>query len=133
MNDQNQTPENKMATLLGGAEIPCHFTNGPAAIVRVRQLPVRLMPRYLEALDDEPAFVELLCDKPAGWADTLTIESHEAILAEGERLNREAFFSWLVRRADRQERMAPGSTDERTKALISHWRTFARKSAFVAG
>ena len=79
--------------------------------MKIRQLPVSLYPAFLAAQDDEPKMVELLCDRPAGWADTLTPEAFEAIVIAGETLNTDFFSRWVQRRLSRQERLLPGITE----------------------
>ena len=111
--------DSKTETLLGGRMMVAAYVDGTTETVKVRQLPIRLLPQYLAAIDDEPKLVELLCDKPAGWSDNLRLESHEAILAAGEELNSESFFAWLRRRVSRQERLVPGSSGELGRQLLS--------------
>jgi len=117
-----------MATLLGGVDLTVKKLDGTTEAVKVRQLPVRLLQTYLLKLDDEAAAVELFCDKPEGWSDTLTIESFTAVVTEGERLNSETFFAWLQRRIARQERLVPNSTGEVGKTVLSHSLTSLPKS-----
>ena len=117
-----------MQTLLGYSEVPVTFATGETATVKVRQLPVRLLSAYLLKIDDEAGAVELFTNQPEGWADTLTLESFEAILKEGERLNSESFFAWLRRRVERQERIAPGTTGDAGKVLLSHLPTSSPRS-----
>ncbi len=111
--------DSKTETLLGGRTMVAAFNDGTSETVQVRQLPIRLLPQYLAAIDDEPKLVELLCDKPSGWSDNLRLDSHAAILAAGEEVNSESFFAWLRRRVSRQERLAPGSSGELGKALLA--------------
>jgi len=112
-----------MDTITGGRDITARLTNGTIEAVRLRQLPVRLLPKYLETIDDEPARIELVADKPKGWADGLTLASHEELLAASEALNSDTFFAWLRRRVERQERLAPGSSGELGKHLLSGSKT----------
>ena len=88
-------------------------------IVFLRQLPVRLLPQYLATIDDEAARLELLADKPAGWSDKLTADSHVELLEVGEGLNTDSFSAWLRRRVQRQEQLVPGSSGELGKQLLS--------------
>lgn len=121
--------DNKMATLMGGTETTVEKLDGTSETVKVRQLPVRLLQSYLLKLDDEAAAIELFCDKPEGWADTLTIASCAAVVTEGEKLNSESFFAWLQRRVARQERLVPNSTGEVGKTVLSLSPTSSPKSA----
>ncbi len=59
---------------------------------------------------DENRLVELFCDKPEGWSDTLTVESFEKVVTEGEKLNADFFSRWVQRRLTRQEKVMPGIT-----------------------
>ena len=95
------------------------FRDGTTEVVNVRQLPVRLLPKYLATIDEEAERIELLTDKPSGWADKLTPASHLELLEAGEELNAEDFFAWLRRKVQRQERLAPGSSGELGKAVLS--------------
>lgn len=121
--------DNKITTLMGGSEMTAQKLDGTSETVKVRQLPVRLLQSYLLKLDDEAAAIELFCDKPEGWADTLTIESCAAIVTKGEELNSESFFAWLQRRVARQERLVPNSTGEVGKTVLSISPTSSPKSA----
>jgi hypothetical protein len=122
------TPNDKMATLLGFSEVAVTFTSGEQGTVKVRQLPVRHLAAYLLKIDDEAGAVELFTNQPEGWADTLTLASFEAVLAEGEKLNSDSFFAWLRRRVERQERIAPGTTGDAGKVLLSRLPTSSPKS-----
>lgn len=112
-----------IATLTGGRQMTARFTNGTTESITLRQVPIRLMPSYLATMDDEPALLELVADKPKGWADGLTIESHEELIAASEALNSDTFFAWLRRRVRRQESLAPGSSGELGKAVLSGSKT----------
>lgn len=98
-----------METLLGHTDLTVTLLDGSTEQVQVRQLPIREYPAYLAAQLDEAAMVEMICAKPAGWADTLTHESIESIVTEGDRMNADFFGRWLQRRIARQERLLPGS------------------------
>ena len=73
-----------------------------AETVFVRQLPIRLFPQLRAALQDEGKMIELYCDKPAGWADGLTVESHEELIAKGDEINRDFFSRWVERMKSRE-------------------------------
>ena len=97
-------------TLVGGMSFTATKIDATEEPVQIRQLPVRLLPQLLAALEDEPAMVELFCDKPKGWSDSLAPESFETIVTEGERINADFFSRWAQRRIQRVERLLPGST-----------------------
>lgn len=98
-------------TLFGGADVTVIMLDGTEQRVMVRQLPIRAMPALLLAQDDEAASIELYCDKPAGWTDTITRDSAERIVTEGERINSDFFGRWLARRVERYKRAAPWLVD----------------------
>lgn len=85
--------------------------DGSTETVFVRVLPVRDFPRLLGSLEDEPAMAEVFCDQPSGWAGQLNLESLEAVVLKGEKLNEDFFSRWAQRRLARQERIMPGITD----------------------
>lgn len=94
-------------TLLGGLPISVKFRDGTTEKVFVREVPIRKLPDFMEAQDDEPALVELVCEKPEGWADTLTTESFEGIVRQGGDLNFPLLERWLQRKADAVKRLQP--------------------------
>ena len=114
--------ENKFNTLMGGKELVIwRLAEGAEReeTVRVRQLPIKLYPRMLECVDDEAALVELYCDQPKGWAETLSLDSFEAIVAEADKLNADFFSRWVARRLGRMERVKPGITERMLGAASS--------------
>jgi hypothetical protein len=102
----------KTETLVGGLEVEVALTAGGKEKVFIRQIPVRLMPQMLASLEDENRLVELFCEKPEKWSDTLTVESFEKLVTEGERLNADFFSRWVQRRLSRQEKVMPGITEK---------------------
>lgn len=111
-------PTETIETLAGGKTVRAHLTNGTTEAVFVKQLPIRKLPDYLAKQDDEAGLIELACEKPAGWVDNLTVESHEALIEAVEAMNNVPFFAWLRRKVRRAERLAPGSTGEQGKAML---------------
>jgi len=111
-NEENASPASdkvdELITALGGAEIEITYRDGGKETVKVRQIPVRHMDKYLLAIDNEPVAVELFCGKPAGWSDSLTEESFNAIAEKGQDINLPFFGPWLRRRMKRIEVMKPG-------------------------
>lgn len=106
-------------TLIGGKQVIVNLTDGMKESVFVKQLPIRKLPEYLAKQDDEAGLIELATDKPAGWADKLTIDSHETLIEAVEAMNHVPFFAWLRRKVRRAEQLAPGSTGEQGKAMLS--------------
>lgn len=86
--------------------------DGTTCVVQVQRLRVKDFPRYLAAMPDECRQVEVLCGQEPGWAESLTIESHEAILAEGEKLNADFFSRWLERRKAREAKLPKADMGE---------------------
>lgn len=108
-----------MAVAAGHKDLAAYHRNGTVETITVRALPVRKFDEFLKLIDDEAATIELVTDKPKGWADTLMPHSHAEILRVSEELNGSDFFAWLQRRVQRQERLAPGSSGEMGKRLLS--------------
>jgi hypothetical protein len=98
--DSKQT--DPMATLLGGRELTIHRLERDAdEKVFVRQLPIKLYPKLRDCLADECAQLELYCDKPPGWAESLTPPQHEQLITVAEEINRDFFSRWLDRQKGR--------------------------------
>jgi hypothetical protein len=90
-----------MNTIIGGTKVTVIFIDGTSGEVFVRQLPVKVYPQLVEAMQDELKHIDLLCDKP-GLAETLTPDSHEAVIEAGEKLNADFFSRWLERKQKRE-------------------------------
>lgn len=108
-----------MAVAAGRKDIAAYHRNGTVETITVRAVPVRNYDQILKFIDDEPGTIELVTEKPPGWSDTLMPHSHAEILRVSEELNGADFFAWLQRRVQRQERLAPGSSGELGKRLLS--------------
>lgn len=113
------TATEKTIALHGGKTVVARFRDGMNRELKVRQLAVRELPDFLRLIDDEPGKIELCAGLTAAEVDNLTPESHEELHAAVEEVNSDAFFAWLRRRVQRQERLAPGSSGELGKALLS--------------
>lgn len=113
------TEAEKNETLMGGKELTITKLDKTTERVLVRQLPVSAMSRYASCVTDETAMVELFCDKPDGWADTLTNESFEEIIDEGERINEFFFARWRDRQRRRAERISPGIQEKIASQITS--------------
>lgn len=100
------TPQpTSMETLLGASVLKVNTLDGRSLDVRIRQLPVRDMPKYLAAQDDEPAMIELVCELDSKVVDALTQDSHAALIAEIERVNCDFFVRWAQRQKARGDRL----------------------------
>ena len=78
-------------------EAGAEFNDGETEDVKVRQLTIREVedPSFVYTISSEAAFLELACDKPKGWADGLTEDSHLALHYIAHTLNRPI---WLQRK-----------------------------------
>ncbi len=87
----------------GGVKVHVEYRDGTFEDVLVRELPVRLINDFMSlyTAGDEPKLVELMCNKPEGWADTILVESHEEIIDKGLEVN----FPVFERSASRREKM----------------------------
>jgi hypothetical protein len=93
----------------GGVELEVTFEDGHAERVKVRQLKIiKEFDRYLAVQDDETAEVELVCDKPKGWAETLAPESFDRIADLSQELNLPLFRNRYRRLRARSEAINPG-------------------------
>jgi hypothetical protein len=95
-------------TIIGGTDAIVTLRDKSSEAVFIHQLPIEQFPKLLSVQDDEPKMVELFCQKQPGWASTLSLESIEHVIAEGERLNSDFFSRWVHRKLARQERLVPG-------------------------
>lgn len=107
----------KAATLTGSFEFHVNHSNGDKSVVKVRQLPIKEFPKFLQVQDDELEMIDFVCGKTKGFAETLTPECHEALVAEIEKVNADFFLRWVERRKARVEKLAPGAFQ---KALTNH-------------
>lgn len=91
----------EMEDVLGGRMVEVYRAGGGESEgVRVRALSIRKLEQLLSLAGKEAEKAELYADKPEGWADTLTVESVEAVLEAGDRLN----FTVLQRLRERRAR-----------------------------
>ena len=116
--DPMTTPTPDLTTLLGFVELNIILIEDTKEIVKVRQLKMRQMPAYQAVFNDEGATIELFCERPKGWADTLTPESWEQIIIEGEKLNLSFLERHAARARARGEKIAPGA-EERMQLLLA--------------
>jgi len=106
MSTENKKGPSKLETLMGGNEIAVVLLDTGSERVKVRQLAVKYLPELLRIESslpfDEIAEVCLLTGKETDWAERLAPESHEAIINEGEKLNRDFFGRWVSRQPKRE-------------------------------
>lgn len=97
--------------------------DGSQEQVTVRQLHVNEYPLYQVSMENEPLMVDLLCSKlspknePTGWSLTLTLESFEAVVETGDRINADFFGRWLARDLRRKKVLLDGLGDRAVAAL----------------
>lgn len=118
MSTENISPT-PTETVMGGLNVIVTHSDKGTDTVFVRQLAIEDYPKLLQAQDDECKMIELYCDRPIGWAKTLSPDSHEKLVEEGERLNSDFFLRWVQRRISRQERLLPGITQRMRDAALS--------------
>jgi len=100
MADEEQKAASELITLAGGVEMEVTFqNNGAGEKVKVRQIPISKMQEFILAMGDESHSIELYCDKPKGWADTLSVESANAVADKGQEINVPFLQAWWKRQA----------------------------------
>jgi hypothetical protein len=115
-NPNGPTPDE---TLHGGADLIVSKRDGTSETVRIRQLSVGEFPMLLTAQDDEAKAAALYTARTVEWFGGLTLESQEALVIEGDRINADFFGRWFQRRLARQERLMPGVTDRILGVAVS--------------
>lgn len=117
MDEQDNTTE-ELVTIAGGVDMEVDYSNnGSKETIRVMQIPISKISAFLTAWGDEGALIELYCDKPKGWADTLALQSASAIADKGQELNLPFLGAWLKRQAKWREVQAQGMTQEEKARL----------------
>lgn len=110
---------NSTNTLTGCSEFTVQKKDGTPEIVKVRQLAIKEFPTYERICSDELQTIDFVCSRNAGFAETLTIESHEGLIAEIERVNGSFFSRWLARQIERQEKIVPGIREKLALATLT--------------
>lgn len=115
---EEEKKDTELVTIAGGVELVVTYqNNGASETVKVRQLPVSKIQQFILTMADEAQSIELYCDKPKGWADTLTVESANAVADKGQELNLPFFAAWFRRQMKWRESQQPppnaGSVKER--------------------
>ena len=90
-----------MTTLLGGIKFTATKLDGSTEEIFIRQLPIKEFPVLRDHLGDELAMLEIYCAQPKGWAAMLMPASHDAVITEAEKLNRDFFLRWVERQKAR--------------------------------
>ena len=105
-------------TLFGGEELSVSFKDGTADTVRVLQLDVDSWPKYSLIANKEKRAVELFCNKPEGWAETLAPESFDRVIEKGEEINLPFYERWCRRMDRRNEIFNPGIGEKRRQMTL---------------
>jgi hypothetical protein len=101
----------ELITIAGGVEMEVSFqNNGSSERVKIRQIPISQLQNFILTMGNEAAAIELYCDKPKGWADTLTMESASAVADKGQELNLPFFAAWFRRQMKWRVSQQPGGT-----------------------
>jgi hypothetical protein len=108
------------ATILhGGKEVIVRVSADLNETVFVRQLAIREKTEYLAAQDDEDKIIALVTGRPDKWIHALPIAQAEKLVLAADEVNGDFFHRWLTRRADRIERVAPGTRERMLAARVS--------------
>ncbi|QYY34617.1 hypothetical protein [Ruficoccus sp. ZRK36] len=102
---ETQNADNSI--LNGGSILNVCLVDDSEETVTVRLLKIREFPDYLRFVDQEERLAEFLCDKPEGWADTLTVDSLLDICEQGHGINFKNACRWGERRAQVNEALLP--------------------------
>jgi hypothetical protein len=114
--DEQIKQQQELITIAGGVEMEVAYqNNGDKEKVKVRQIPISKIQNFIFAMGNESEAIELYCDKPKGWADTLSVESASAIADKGQELNLPFFKAWFRRQMKWRESQQPGTTTGTTE------------------
>jgi hypothetical protein len=116
--ESTNKPAVSLSTITGGTAMVVTKLNGETENVRVRQLPVNLLPEMLTVFQNEPALVELYCERPAGWAATLSRDSYEAVVEKGQAENGSFFARWLARHLAKTELIVPNFREDMARTAF---------------
>ncbi len=92
---------------LGGEEIPIRLADGSEDTVKVRLFKLAEFPEYLRRIEDEEALAEFACQKEAGWAVSVDLDSILDIAEKAHDLNFSRARRWGERRAKLNEALLP--------------------------
>ena len=120
--EQTDKQQQELITIAGGVEMEVAYqNNGDKEKVKVRQIPISKYSQYIMVMHDTALVIELYCDKPKGWADSLTLESAIDVAEKGQELNRPFFERWFRIQMKWRESQQPttGDTEENKLAAVS--------------
>ena len=92
---------NELITIAGGVGIEVAKQDGSKETVKVRQIPISKFQQFAFAISwgNTSDAIELYCDKPKGWADTLAVASAVAVMEKGREINLPFFKAWSADQA----------------------------------
>lgn len=105
MNEAKESGPTRIETMLGGGCALVLYLSGESETVSIIQIPISKIREYIAALDDESVVISLYTGKPKEWADTITHDSVERIISEGERVNLDFLTRWCQRQKERGARL----------------------------
>ena len=114
---EKSPPVDELITIIGGVDLEVEHLDGSKESVKVRQIPVSKIQQFAFALGNEAEMIELYCDKPKDWADTLTYESASAAADKGQEINLPFFGAWFRRQAKWRESQSAGAIADLEKKL----------------
>ncbi|SRR6266498_3588239 len=90
------TTDDKPVSIADAVELEVTHLDGSKETVKVRQILLSKFSQYalLVSWGHQAEMIELYCDKPKGWADTLTAESAIAVADKGQEINLPFFKAW---------------------------------------
>jgi hypothetical protein len=109
---RDKSAQDELVTIAGGVEMEVTHQDGSKETVKVRQIPISKIQKFVVALGDEAGTIGLYCDKPSEWADTLSLDSASAVLDKGQELNLPFLSAWFRRQAKWRESQATGAIAE---------------------
>jgi hypothetical protein len=89
--------EAEMTAMLGGVGLKVTLLDGTQEDVLVAALSFAKLPGFGDVVHDEVKLIELVCDRPAGWAVQVVQTHAEQIVLLGRELNEPPFYRWAAR------------------------------------
>lgn len=95
MSEKREPTEQEI--LNGFSRVEINLTNGQKELLEVRVLSLRKIQEFMacQQKGDQARCVEILTDKPVGWADSIPVGEAFRILEVGERLNLRPFAQFI--------------------------------------
>jgi len=114
------TEKNDLTVVLGGVEYFALLDSGVEEKVKIRAMKLKQSQTYLRlaSANNESGLIELFCEMPEGWADSLSAKSQEEILKIGEELNADFMMRSAQRAAARREKLTPGFEEKAIKQIV---------------